>query len=222
MDGSLHARSGVALGDGQEHGDDPAWDARDAEALYELLEHEVIPEFYTRDEQGVPTAWVERMRESMARLTPRYSSNRAVREYTEQHYLPAAAAYRARAVDKGVIGVELVTWRQALKEKWPALRFGEMTFITESGQHGFEVQVYLDDLEPEAVLVELFADGIEASAPERVEMKPVRQLVGAINGYAYHAQVPATRPATDYTARLVPYHDAAAVPLEDAHILWQR
>ena len=47
-------------------------------------------------------------------------------------------------------------------------------------------------------------------------MKPVRQLVGAINGYAYQAQLPATRPATDYTARLIPYHDAAAVPLEDA------
>ena len=50
---------GWALGDGQEHGDDPAWDAVEAEALYELLEREVIPEFYTRDDQGVPTAWVE-------------------------------------------------------------------------------------------------------------------------------------------------------------------
>ncbi len=53
---------GWALGDGQEHGDDPAWDAAEAEALYDLLEREVIPEFYARDEQGVPTAWVARMR----------------------------------------------------------------------------------------------------------------------------------------------------------------
>jgi glycogen phosphorylase len=59
------------------------------------------PEFYARDEQGIPTAWVKRMRESMARLTPRFSANRAVREYTEQHYLPAAAAYRERAANKG-------------------------------------------------------------------------------------------------------------------------
>ena len=88
---------GWALGDGQEHGDDLAWDARDAEALYDLLEHEVIPEFYTRDEQGVPTAWVTRMRESMARLTPRFSTNRAVCEYTEQHYLSMAKSYLARA-----------------------------------------------------------------------------------------------------------------------------
>ena len=86
---------GWALGDGQEHGDDPAWDAAEAEALYDLLEREVIPEFYRRDEYGIPTAWVARMRESMAQLTPRFSANRTVREYTEQHYLPAAAAYRS-------------------------------------------------------------------------------------------------------------------------------
>ena len=80
---------GWALGDGQEHGDDPAWDAAEAEALYDLLEREVIPEFYARDEQGIPTAWVARMRNSMASLTPRFSADRAVREYTEQHYLQA-------------------------------------------------------------------------------------------------------------------------------------
>ena len=95
---------GWALGDGQEHGDDPAWDAVEADALYDLLEREVIPEFYTRDESGIPTAWVKRMRESMARLTPRFSANRTVREYTEQHYLPAAAAYRERAANKGAVG----------------------------------------------------------------------------------------------------------------------
>ncbi len=213
---------GWALGDGQEHGDDPAWDARDAEALYDLLEHEVIPEFYTRDQQGVPTAWVARMRESMARLTPLFSSNRAVREYTEQHYLPAAAAYRARAADKGAIGEDLVKWGQALEQQWAALRFGEEKLETNNAQHVFEIQVYLDDLEPDAVCVELFANGVEGSAPERVEMKCVRQLVGAINGYVYHAQVPATRPATDYTARLIPQHNGVAVPLEAAHIQWQR
>ena len=81
---------GWALGDGQEHGDEQAWDAIEAVALYDLLERNVIPEFYTRDEKGIPTAWVARMRESMAQLTPQFSSNRAVREYTEQHYIPAA------------------------------------------------------------------------------------------------------------------------------------
>jgi starch phosphorylase len=98
---------GWALGDGREHGDDPAWDAVEADALYDLLEREVIPEFYTRDERGIPTAWVARMRESMARLTPRFSANRAVCEYTEQHYLPAADVYRVRAADQGAVGRQM-------------------------------------------------------------------------------------------------------------------
>ena len=210
---------GWALGDGQEHGDDPAWDTTEAEALYDLLEREVIPEFYTRDEQGISNAWVARMRESMAQLTPRFSTNRAVCEYTEKHYLPAASAYLARAAGNGAIGVELAEWQHALEQKWAALRFGEVKVETAGEQHIFEVQMYLDDLDPEAVRVELYADG---AAPERVEMKRVRQLVGATHGYAYRAEVPATRPAADYTARLIPHHDGVAVPLEAAQILWQR
>ena len=213
---------GWALGDGQEHGDDPAWDARDANALYDLLEREVIPEFYARDDQGIPGAWVARIRESMACLTPVFSSNRAVREYTEQHYLPAASAYRKRAADQGATGVQLVNWRRALEQKWPALRFGETKVQTDGAQHVFEVQVYLDDLDPDAVRVELYADGVDGSASERVEMKRVHQLLGATNGFAYHAAVPAARPATDYTARVFPQFPGATVPLEACQILWQR
>ncbi len=213
---------GWALGDGQEHGDDPAWDAAEAEALYDLLEREVVPEFYTRDDQGIPRAWVARMRESMSRLTPRFSSNRAVREYTEQYYLPAASAYRKRAADKGAIGASLVDWRRTLDEKWDALRFGEVKVQSDGAQHVFEVQVYLDGLDLDAVRVELYADGVDGGAPERVEMGCMRQLVGATNGYAYHAVVPAVRPATDYTARVVPQFSGATVPLEACQILWQR
>ena len=213
---------GWALGDGQEHGDDPAWDAVEADALYGLLEQEVIPEFYTRDEQGIPIAWVTRMRESMAQLTPRFSASRTVREYTEQHYLPVAASYRERAAGKGKIGVDLVNWRHELEQKWAALRFGEMKIETDSAQHIFEVQVYLDDLDPESVRVELYADGVNSSAPEQVKMERVRQLVGATNGYAYRIGVPATRSASDYTARLIPQREGVAVPLESSRILWQR
>ena len=213
---------GWALGDGQEHDNDPAWDAADAEALYDLLEGEVIPEFYTRNEQGIPNAWVARMRESMARLTPRFSTNRAVREYTQHYYVPAAAAYRERAADKGAIGVQVVDWRHALEHTWAALRFGDVKVETDGEQHVFEVRVYLDDLDPEAVRVDLYADGLTDGAPVRQEMKRVRRLEGETDGYAYRARVPSVRPETDYTARLIPHHDGVAVPLEDAHILWQR
>ena len=212
---------GWALGDGQEHGDDPAWDAAEAAALYDRLEREVIPEFYARDEQGVPTAWVARMRESMARLTPRFSANRTVREYTEQHYLPAAAAYRRRAADKGAGAAQLVEWRRSLEHHWATLRFGEVKVETKGNQHLFDVQIYLGELDPAAVRVELYADG-GGGSPERHALERVRQLAGASGGYVYSAAVPAARPAADYTARVVPHREGVAVPLEAARILWQR
>jgi len=213
---------GWALGDGQEHGDDPAWDAVEAEALYDLLEREVIPEFYTRDESGIPTAWVKRMRESMARLTPRFSANRTVREYTEQHYLPAVSAYRERAADKGALGRQMVEWRQALEQHWATLRFGEVNVQTKGNQHVYEVQVYLNDLDPKAVRVELYADGVMGSSPVRQEMMRVRQPAGASGSYIYSAAVSSARPSADYTARVIPHFSGVAIPLEDARILWQR
>jgi starch phosphorylase len=86
----------------------------------------------------------------------------------------------------------------------------------------FEVQVFLDDLDPNGVQAELYADGANGDGPIRREMKCVRHLEGASGGYAYRAGVSATRPVADYTARLVPHYTGAAVPLEAARILWQR
>jgi starch phosphorylase len=212
---------GWALGDGQEHGDQPSWDAAEAAALYDLLEYEVIPEFYTRNKQGIPIAWVARMRESMARLTTQYSANRAVREYTEEHYIPAAVAYHKRAVNKGAAGAQIVDWQRALEQKWTTLRFGEVKVVSDGGKHAFEVEVYLGSLDPSSVRVELYANGVNGGEPERQKMKRGQPLTEE-NGYVYSAQVPATRPAADYTARVIPYRSGVSVPLESALILWQR
>ena len=213
---------GWTLGDGEEHGHDPDWDRAEAEMLYAALEREVIPEFYARDEKGIPAAWVARMRESMARLTPRFSADRAVREYTEQHYIPAAAAYRARRAHGGAIGRKMVDWQHALQRQWAALHFGEVQVETCYEQHVFEVRVCLGDLDPRAVRVELYANGAAGGEGERQEMKLVRRVADASVGDLYCASVPSARPAADYTARVSPCWDDVSVPLEDARILWQR
>ena len=213
---------GWALGDGREHGDDPAWDAVEAEALYDLLERTVIPEFYARDEHGIPTAWVGRMRESMARLTPHFSANRTVCEYTEQHYLPAAAAYRARAANNGAVGRQLVEWQQAVDGKWDSLRFGDVRVDTNADHSVFEVDVFLNDLDSNAVRVELYADGPNGGDPVREEMTCARPQPDPAGPCVYRATVPTTRPASDYTARVIPQRSGVAVPLESARILWQR
>jgi starch phosphorylase len=213
---------GWALGDGQEHGDDPAWDAAEAEALYERLEQQVIPEFYTRNAQGIPTTWVARMRESMARLTPRFSASRTVTEYTEQHYLPAAAAFRTRASDRGAAARRLVDWRNGLAAKWAGFRFGAVTVETKGEQHFIRTEVFLPDCDPDSVRVEVYADGLPGKNPVRQEMTRLSPLTNGPGGFMFSATVSSARPATDYTARIIPHHDRLTTPLEAGWILWQR
>jgi starch phosphorylase len=101
------------------------------------------------------------------------------------------------------------------------MRFGEMKVTTDVGNHVFEVQVYLGGLDPNTVRVELYADGVNGGEPVRQEMMHEKEAAGA-SGTLYSAQVPTTRPATDYTARAMPRCSGVAVPLEAAQILWQR
>ena len=211
---------GWAIGDGREHGDDPSWDAKDAESLYAVLQGEVIPEFYSRDEHGIPRGWVNRMRESMARLTPTFSSNRAVRQYTEEHYLPAAAALRERSENRGSVGADLVAWQAELSKHWSALRFGPATVEQQGAQYLFHVQVFLDDMDADSVRVELYADAQKYENPIALAMNRGEPLDGATNTFTYRASVPAGRPVSDYTPRLVPQHVGAFVPLEAPFIRW--
>jgi starch phosphorylase len=211
---------GWAIGDGKEHGDDPGWDAVEAQTLYDLLEREVIPQFYTRDEQGIPRAWVRRMRESMARLTPMFSTNRVVRQYTEEHYLPALAEYSKRSANHGQLGLDLVHWQQAIAKGWASLRFGSATAQREGDQYIFEVEAFLGDLDSNAVAVELFAESQDAGAPSLHTMNREDRLTGGSNGFKYRLQIAVVRPAADYTPRLIPRHESAFLPLEAPFITW--
>ncbi|MGC2433844.1 MAG: alpha-glucan family phosphorylase, partial [Desulfobaccales bacterium] len=210
---------GWALGDGREHGDDPAWDAAEAAALYDILEKEVIPTFYTRNADGLPTAWLAKIRASVTTLMVRFSANRAVSQYTREYYLPAAAAYESRQANQGALGMRMAKWRRQLEEEWHSLSFGDLQVETRDGQHHFRLEVIFGKVDPEAVQVELFASETEGR-PWRQPMARGDKLPDREGGYLFTAQVPATRPAGDFTPRLVPYFPGVAVPLEIPLILW--
>ena len=159
----------------------------------------------------------------MARLTPQYSADRAVREYTEKYYLPAASAYRERSKEDGASAVRILRWQQTVAEHWNAARFGPATVQTNDGYHDFQLQINLGDLSPEFVQVELYANPLPGGSPERHVMTRATGSERANgNEHLYSARVPATRPAVDYTPRLIPHNDEALVPLESFQILWQR
>jgi starch phosphorylase len=215
---------GWAIGDAQTHTDETVWDDRDAGTLYDLLEREVVPQFYARNAAGIPTAWIARMRESMASLTPQFSSGRAVREYTERYYLPAAQEWLRRSgasgQGKGEGGRQVLAWQQRLDAAWGQLRFENLSVATVAGGFEFSARVQLAGLTPAEVAVQLYANGIDGAGPQVYDMS---QQIGAAQGSSslYRATVPANRPAGDYTARVVPRLAGAAVPLEANHILWQ-
>jgi len=213
---------GWALGDGQEHEGDPGLDDREADQLYSLLEREIVPEFYNRDQAGVPAGWVRRMRESMSRLTAQFSANRAAREYTEQHYLPLAKGFRERSANGGASGLSVLEWQRQVEEHWARIRFGALEIHTDGGRHSFAVQLWVDELGADAVRVELYADGVNGGPPLRETMTRGHDPIGAGNAYTWTTSISADRPASDFTARAVPWHPAGLVPLECSKILWYR
>jgi glycogen phosphorylase len=213
---------GWALGDGKEHGEDPAWDAAEAEQLYDVLEKEVIPRFYDRDDNGLPRKWISMMRESMASLTPQFSANRTVREYTDKYYLSAADRYRAREAAHGALAQHIVHCRNEVAEHWSKIHFGQVHTETIGDIHNFRVQVYLDEVEPDVVLVELCAQPRNGEPPLRHPMNRGDSLIGSVNAFTYSAEVPSSRPVDDYTPRIVPRFNDLLVPLEANQILWQR
>jgi len=155
----------------------------------------------------------------MSVLTPQFSANRAVREYTEQHYLPAAANYLQRAKENGAAGNRIVNIRQQLSNNWHKIVFGRLQPEAVENGFNFKVQISLKGINPSSVLVELYAEGINKAAPERIRMESTT-LDGVKAEYLFHAKVLTTRPANDFTPRVIPAYEGVCVPLEDQSILW--
>jgi glycogen phosphorylase len=211
---------GWAIGNGQEHGHDPGVDAREAEQLYALLEGEIASCFYDRNANGIPECWVARMRASMAELTPRFSSNRMVREYVERLYLPASRLYHSRIADGGGKAELFCRWRESLEKHWVELNLGQFSVREENGEYTFMVRLHLGEVHPDYVRVELYAEPNNSHEAETHAMERREVLTDTTQGYLYVARLPAHRPASDYTPRVIPFFNGAVLPLEAPYIRW--
>jgi starch phosphorylase len=87
---AFDGRNGFAIGRGETHAQDEITDQRDAAALYDVLEKEVIPLFYDRDSDGLPREWIRMMKNSISSLAWRFSAHRMVMDYARACYVPAA------------------------------------------------------------------------------------------------------------------------------------
>jgi starch phosphorylase len=213
---------GWAIGDGEQHGNDPAWDAKEADDLYALLEREIIPEFYDRATEQRPAKWLGRMRESMARLTPEFSASRTIRDYTESQYLPAAAMYFNRSANGNALGKSLVEWKAAVALKWPDVQFESVTVKQLDGSCEFSASVSTGGLDASCLRVEVYAPSGLGGETEVRQMPLCGGCSKSADTRTYTLKMVNSRPASDFTVRVVPYHPQASIPLEADEILWQR
>ncbi|MGJ0430027.1 alpha-glucan family phosphorylase [Methylobacter sp.] len=195
-------------------------DADQANRLYELLEQEIVPAFYERNGNGIPERWLSKMRESMTTLTPFYSANRMVREYIDRFYLPLAEKYQRRTVNGAQAGRSLSRWLSRLNDLWPKIHIARVNIENREAVYFFSLQIYLGDLTAQDVRVELFAEPIEGDTDNIHEMHIDHALPGAVNGFVYTISIPAKRPISDYTPRIIPNHPDAGIPAEAQAILW--
>ncbi|HEX4156955.1 MAG TPA: alpha-glucan family phosphorylase [Rhizomicrobium sp.] len=197
-------------------------DERDAASLFDTLEKRVVPEFYNRDADGLPRDWLARVRRSMSVLTPAFASSRMMLEYIEKAYLPLAAGLRLRLADNCSVAKALFRWSECLRRGWPSLHIGHPTILHSDGRFRFSVPVFLGEVQPDFVRVELFADEINGLSAEVITLYQEQAIPGAAHGYVYAGEVAGTRAAEEYTLRVVPWHEAVQIPAELPLIAWQQ
>jgi starch phosphorylase len=196
-------------------------DAAEADALYRVLEHEVIPLFYERNEAGIPPGWVAKMRASLRELAPFYSTNRMIREYLERIYKPAVERFRGRAAAPQAFASALEKWERNLRDHWHEIRIGTaLGARCAPGRLRVEVAVTLGDVDPDGIGVEIYADPVAGSRLLCERLRRGQAIAGTTNGFFYSTEIDTDRPLEHVTPRVVAFHPDAVLPLELPLIHW--
>ncbi|MGH3441133.1 MAG: alpha-glucan family phosphorylase [Nitriliruptorales bacterium] len=192
-------------------------DRFEAEALYEILEHDVVPTFYDRGEDGIPHGWVWRMREAIASLSPCFNTHRMLHEYAETLYLPAAGDTGVLAADSLARARLLASWRQRIVDAWPAVRCSVVPGERGDGEVrvGDEIKprahVELGSLGPDDVHVELYLGPVASDGDihegHALPMLDVEQHGDGTHVYEAVALQTSGSGRFGYTVRVRPHHD---------------
>jgi starch phosphorylase len=224
---------GWAIGRGETY-DDPSYqDQVEAEALYELLEHDVIPTFYQRGSDKLPRHWIARMKASIGSLCHYFNTHRMVRQYTERFYLPAATRHEQLAADGMARAKALAAWRTRVQEHWASVcvemvSTGPLTELRVGDQTKLSAQVHLGLLTPEDVKVELYLGRVNA-AGELVQAQVTPMQLAKPNGAqaqagSYWFEVGAVACCRSglhgFTIRVLPHHPDLTTPFLPGLIVW--
>jgi glycogen phosphorylase len=205
---------GWAIGQGESYSDQEYQNQVEAEALYDILERDVVPAFYDRRADGLPYRWINLMKASIGNLCHIFNTNRMVREYVERFYLAADSNYRQLLADGTERAKSLAASVARIRKAWPQVHIemldsGLPAEIPVGESVRFQARVQIGPLTPEDLRVELFAGRLNADGeimgPVIVEMKSSRQEKAA---YIYETTaIPCCGSGRHgYTARVLPHH----------------
>jgi starch phosphorylase len=202
-------------------------DELEAASIYDLLEHEILPLFHDRPDDGLPHRWIEMIRHNFVSLGPAVLASRMVRDYSERLYLPAAASSRLLRADGFAASRELGEWKRRVGEAWPGVAVRQVEADEGSralgGRLPVRVVVDLGALSPDEVEVQV-AYGRVNDQDELVdaELSPLKQNGRRDGkGWLFEGEVPlATSGAFGYTVRVVPRHHGIAEASELGLVTW--
>lgn len=227
-DEAYEADAGWAIGKGEVYSDIHYQDEVESAALYDLFEKELIPSFYDRDHEGLPRAWLNRMKASMRKICPVFNINRMVREYALKMYLPAGKNYSEFLQDGGERAKQLAAWKSHLDGLWHNVKINSIeTAARPVVKVGDDMQVkawvQLGELAPQDVAVQIYFGRIDAGgditdgeiAPMVLteEKKGSEILFSGVIRYFKSGK-------HGFTVRVLPYHADLSSPFEAGHILW--
>jgi starch phosphorylase len=220
---------GWAIGRGETYADPRMQDQVEAEALYELLERDVVPAFYQRGADRLPRQWIERMKASLGGLCHTYNTHRMVREYAERFYSPASARFRQLAAGGAARARALAAWKQRLEQHWGAVKVEAVENHSPAtlpvGQPiQARVRIHLGELTPDEVSVELYHGPVNSEGLIVNGLATAMEPVGAPdNGsYTFEARPVACSDSGlhGYTVRVLPFHPDLSVGFIPGFICW--
>ena len=219
--------TGWAIGSGEDYTNPDYQDQVESEALYNLLENDVVPLFYDQDSAGIPHEWVAKMKGSMKKLSPTFSTNRMVAEYAERFYVPASERHLRLIADRAARIRPLVAWRKRVHTHGPELRVVEAT--TESAEEvvigsklKVTARVKLGEILPSDVRVQVYSGRVNPDG-EIVSGKATDMELrsGSGDDHIYEAEVECGESGScGFAVRVVPYHEDAVLPYEMGWMIW--
>ncbi|MDZ7261506.1 MAG: alpha-glucan family phosphorylase [candidate division KSB1 bacterium] len=204
--------NGWAIGNGELYDDLVYQDEVESQALYELLEKEIVPLFYHRGADGLPRDWIAMMKTSMRTICPVFNTNRMVEEYTERFYLPCLLQWNLLSANNLAEAKKLVQWKSFMTQHWD-----KMTIVDVEAENSRQLQVgeslplkariRLGSIPAENVVVEIIHGPIDL-AGQIVEGEAVRMNYQATDGDGIHiftGSIPCTRSGhCGFTVRILP------------------